>query len=67
MYNKTLTQTVRNIMKTALGTAILALFLVGVNLLASLMATYTPWLTMILLGATFSYLSIVAYQGLRDS
>jgi hypothetical protein len=54
-------------MKTALGTAILALFLVGVNLLASLMATYTPWLTMILLGATFSYLSIVAYQGLRDS
>jgi hypothetical protein len=28
-------------MKTALGTAILALFLVGVNLLASLMATYT--------------------------
>jgi hypothetical protein len=67
MYNKTLTQIARDIMKTALGTAILALFLVGVNLLASLMATYTPWLTMILLGATFSYLSIVAYQGLRDS
>jgi|TARA_R110000796_G_scaffold96523_1_gene202333 hypothetical protein len=67
MYSKTLTQIAKDIMKTAAGTVILALFLVGVNLLASLMATYTPWLTMILLGATFSYLSVIVYQGLRDS
>jgi|TARA_R110002110_G_scaffold189614_1_gene397854 hypothetical protein len=67
MYSKTFTQIAKDIMKTAAGTVILALFLVGVNLLASLMATYTPWLTMILLGATFSYLSVIVYQGLRDS
>ena len=67
MYSKTLTQISKDIMKTALGTVILALFLVGVNALAGLMATYTPWLTMILLGATFSYLSVIVYQGLRDS
>jgi fatty acid desaturase len=67
MYKTTLTQKAQTLMKTAVGTAILALFLVGVNALAALMATYTPWLTMILLGATFSYLTVVVYQGLRDS
>tara|TARA_R110001606_G_scaffold170077_1_gene315355 strand:- start:363 stop:566 length:204 start_codon:yes stop_codon:yes gene_type:complete len=67
MYSKTPSQITKDIMKTTAGTVILALFLVGVNLLASLMATYTPWLTMILLGATFSYLSVIVYQGLRDS
>jgi LytS/YehU family sensor histidine kinase len=54
-------------MKTAAGMVILAFFLVGVNLLATLITTYVPWLTMILLGATFSYLTVVVYQGLRDS
>jgi fatty acid desaturase len=67
MYKTTLTQKAQTLMKTAVGTVILAMFLVGVNALAALMATYTPWLTMILLGATFSYLSVVVYQGLRDS
>jgi fatty acid desaturase len=67
MYKTTLTQKAQTLMKTAVGTVILALFLVGVNALAALMATYTPWLTMILLGATFSYLSVIVYQGLRDS
>ena len=67
MYKTTLTQKAQTLMKTAAGTVILALFLVGVNALGALMATYTPWLTMILLGATFSYLSVIVYQGLRDS
>jgi len=67
MYKTTLTQKAQTLMKTAVGTVILALFLVGVNALAGLMATYTPWLTMILLGATFSYLSVIVYQGLKDS
>ena len=67
MYKTTLTQKAHTLMKTAAGTVILALFLVGVNALAALMPTYTPWLTMILLGATFSYLSVIVYQGLRDS
>ena len=67
MYKTTLTQKAQTLMKTAAGTVILALFLVGVNALAAIMAIYTPWLTMILLGATFSYLSVIVYQGLRDS
>jgi len=67
MYKTTLTQKAQTLMKTAAGMVILAFFLVGVNLLAALIATYVPWLTMILLGATFSYLTVVVYQGLRDS
>ena len=67
MYKTTLTQKAQTLMKTAAGMVILAFFLVGVNLLAALIATYVPWLTMVLLGATFSYLTVVVYQGLRDS
>jgi len=67
MYNLTKSQKAQTLMKTAAGMVILAFFLVGVNLLAAIMATYTPWLTMILLGATFSYLTVIVYQGLRDS
>ena len=65
MYSKTLTQIAKDIMKTAAGTVILALFLVGVNLLASLIATYVPWLSFILLGAFFSYISVIMYLELR--
>ena len=67
MYKTTLTQKAQTLMKTAAGMVILSFFLVGVNLLATLITTYVPWLTMILLGATFSYLTVVVYQGLRDS
>ena len=71
MYNLTTTQKVVNIMKTvaqtAVGTVLLALFLVGVNVLANIIATYVPWLSFLLLGAFFSYISIVIYQELRDS
>ena len=65
MYSKTFTQIAKDIMKTAAGTVILALFLVGVNLLASLIATYVPWLSFILLGAFFSYISVIMYLELR--
>ncbi len=71
MYNLTTTQKAVNIMKTlmqtAIGTVLLALFLVGVNLLASVIANYVPWLSFLLLGGFFSYISVVIYQELRDN
>ncbi len=71
MYNQTTTQKARHLMKTiaqtAVGTVLLALFLVGVNVLANIIATYVPWLSFLLLGAFFSYISVVIYQELRQS
>lgn len=66
MYKTTLAQKAQTLMKTAIGTALLALFLVGVNALASIIATYVPWLSFLLLGAFFSYISVVIYQELRN-
>ncbi len=65
MYDSTILQKAQTLMRTAVGTVLLALFLVGVNALASLIATYVPWLSFILLGAFFSYISVIMYLELR--
>ena len=67
MYDLTTTQKAGNMLKTSLGAVLIAIIIVGVHLLAALIATLAPIVTGVLLAGVFTWIILSAYIAARES